>query len=428
MFKILRSLSALNRQSSAHPSRTLRYYSSILNKPNGDVRVQPVIVGQSRSKKASKRVLLPTIIGAVLTFYVLGLPWGTEDEKAAALRGTASEQTSSAKSKDGAPTAVAVEEPEEDDIQVPDVMPENAIFIPLGFPRQLPRTFYKGTDPEWQSFMEFSKDKKRSLLIRNDLVGMIGHHLGNMKSFQKQLGNPIQPRKYWLDIDFPDGPPPEYERSGLEITDDYIAWTIRPVDALQVFRLQAALWPRSVALSMWASYKTLWTLQLARAKQFLNLENGNDPDSKGSIDFQPIPKGSNHQEKCAGCGGDLFDDSDETPAAPNPPAPDLSSAQSEPPSPAMQRLQNLGVLGLVADMNSAMGTFKQSVMKTWQIPPTRPERGTVMISGLVELVGSKATCVVDVRAAFHPKQNRWVAVGVGVRRLQAKKQAPKGGN
>lgn len=33
---------------------------------------------------------------------------------------------------------------------------------------------------------------------------------------QKHLGAPIQARKYWLDIDFPDGPPPEYERRGYD--------------------------------------------------------------------------------------------------------------------------------------------------------------------------------------------------------------------
>ena len=62
------------------------------------------------------------------------------------------------------------------------------------------------------------------------------------------------------------------------------------------------------------------------------------------------------------------------------------------------------------------------------MPHTPPERGTIMISGLVELVGTKATCVVDVRAAYHPKENRWQAIGVGVRRLQSKKQSPKGGS
>lgn len=33
---------------------------------------------------------------------------------------------------------------------------------------------------------------------------------------QKHLGAPILAHKYWLDVDFPDGPPPEYERRGYD--------------------------------------------------------------------------------------------------------------------------------------------------------------------------------------------------------------------
>jgi hypothetical protein len=38
--------------------------------------------------------------------------------------------------------------------------PEDSLFIPFGFIHERPRTYYKGSDPEWQSFLEFSKDKK----------------------------------------------------------------------------------------------------------------------------------------------------------------------------------------------------------------------------------------------------------------------------
>ncbi len=47
-----------------------------------------------------------------------------------------------------------------------------------------------------------------------ELAGIIGKHLSGVTQFQKFLGQPIIPGKYWLDIDYPDGPPPEYERSG----------------------------------------------------------------------------------------------------------------------------------------------------------------------------------------------------------------------
>ena len=48
----------------------------------------------------------------------------------------------------------------------------------------------------------------------DELAGLVGGHLAGMHGFQKFLGAPISPGKYWLDIDFPDGPPPEYERGG----------------------------------------------------------------------------------------------------------------------------------------------------------------------------------------------------------------------
>ena len=48
----------------------------------------------------------------------------------------------------------------------------------------------------------------------DELAGLVGHYTSGLKSVQKLLGQPIKTHKYWLDIDFPDGPPPEYERSG----------------------------------------------------------------------------------------------------------------------------------------------------------------------------------------------------------------------
>ncbi len=56
----------------------------------------------------------------------------------------------------------------DDEFQIPDTIPEGAYFIPLGFARQRPQTYYKGSDPEWQSFLEFAKDRQRGLSIRRE--------------------------------------------------------------------------------------------------------------------------------------------------------------------------------------------------------------------------------------------------------------------
>lgn len=43
---------------------------------------------------------------------------------------------------------------------------------------------------------------------------MIFSIVSNQPHLVRQLGKDIQVQKFWLDIDFPDGPAPEYERSG----------------------------------------------------------------------------------------------------------------------------------------------------------------------------------------------------------------------
>ena len=58
-------------------------------------------------------------------------------------------------------------EVDEDDDLVPETMPEDAWFIPLGRPRQLPPTHYKRSDPEWQSFVEFNTDYERIAAARS---------------------------------------------------------------------------------------------------------------------------------------------------------------------------------------------------------------------------------------------------------------------
>ena len=53
------------------------------------------------------------------------------------------------------------EEEEEKDIQLPVTMPEDAVFIPLWFPKEKPHYFYKGSDPEWQNYATLAKDEEK---------------------------------------------------------------------------------------------------------------------------------------------------------------------------------------------------------------------------------------------------------------------------
>ena len=129
------------------------------------------------------------------------------------------------------------EEEEEDDDDdedsiVPDEQPEDAIFIPLGLVRQCDKTYYKSSDPEWRSFVEFAVNKERNEKVRRrhlfktslqvevtnyepgELADLVGLSVKQAKAAQKLLGKDIRVGKYWIDVDYPEGPPREYERGG----------------------------------------------------------------------------------------------------------------------------------------------------------------------------------------------------------------------
>lgn len=63
---------------------------------------------------------------------------------------------------------------EDDEDLVPEEQPDDAWFIPLGLAQQIPQTFYRGDDPEWQSFVKFAKDRERSEHVKSNL-----YHLEN---------------------------------------------------------------------------------------------------------------------------------------------------------------------------------------------------------------------------------------------------------
>lgn len=83
---------------------------------------------------------------------------------------------------------------------------------------------------------------------------------------------------------------------------------------------------------------------------------------------------------------------------------------------------------LGGDALSAVDAFKSTFARTWQPAQTPPERGTVMFSGLIELVGPKGIAVLDVRAVYHPAEKRWCQISLAPRRFQPRKQVPKGGS
>lgn len=210
----------------------------------------------------------------------------------------------------------------------------------------------------------------------------------------------------------------------MELTEDYVAITTRPISTRDFERLKRLLWPVSVARSLYASYLHLITLRLAKYQQFLNSKLPEDRRHKlfseeqlralEPVGFSKLPP---KIKEASGSEAGIVSHTEQPPKTKL----DRASSSSLPAFPPLPSLPETG-----EDFNLAFKTFKRVLAKTSKDPPLHGERGVCLISGLVEVEGPKAVCVMDVRAFYHPGDSRWVAIAIGVRRMQARQQYPRG--
>lgn len=181
-----------------------------------------------------------------------------------------------------------------------------------------------------------------------------------------------------------------------------------------------------MGLSIWASSAALFSLQVARFKRFFNLKSSSEADDpnppNGYIDFRPFGKTTDKQPPEGGPG---VDSTPESKTSDSIPAKSTSSPAATDAGRVLPPLPSLPQPG--EGLNSAVSAFMRTLAKTWRPAGIPPPRGTFLVSGLVEVRGQHALCVLDVRAAYHPKFSRWEAIAIDIRRVQPRQQAPRGG-
>ena len=113
------------------------------------------------------RIVSSWVFSVGAFYYIVGSLDDEEEEAQRVVQSkalTTSEQLADLESQQDRDESDAEDEQDED--IVPDTIPEDAWFIPLGFARERPQAFYRGSDPEWQSFVDFAKDKNKNVQIR----------------------------------------------------------------------------------------------------------------------------------------------------------------------------------------------------------------------------------------------------------------------
>lgn len=90
---------------------------------------------------------------------------------------------------------------------------------------------------------------------------------------------------------------------------------------------------------------------------------------------------------------------------------------------------DIGQVALHSHFFRPIMAFKAKLAQTWRPAPNFPPRGSILVSGLVELDTPKAWLVFDVKAAWDPKTRAYDprSMHVQLRRMQLKKQGPVGG-
>lgn len=180
----------------------------------------------------------------------------------------------------------------------------------------------------------------------------------------------------------------------------------------------------SVAWSLYASYLHLISLRLAKYKQFLNSKLPEDKRHKlfseeqlRALEAVGFLKLTPKIKEASGSEPGKVSHSEQPPKAKLDRAPSGST-------PVFPPLPSIPATG--EDFNLAFKTFKRVLAKTSKDSTLHGERGVCLVSGLVEVEGPKAVCVMDVRAFYHPGDSRWVSIAIGIRRMQARQQYPRG--
>ncbi|KAI1743406.1 hypothetical protein F4680DRAFT_410047 [Xylaria scruposa] len=323
---------------------------------------------------------------------------------------------------------------------------EEPFFIPFpGFTQTVEPVPYRGSDPEWQAYIKVSKNPELLDSIRDGLAEMARRAIARHPMLARQYGEDVSISKYWLDVQYPLRPPPTFVRQGLSFGGgDGITWAKQPVDSVAVFWTRHALWPSALSVSLWSFTSALMTQNAMTIAKFFGYESQADPLATMQ---QTIEKIQQQLKKQPG-----------KPSAFPPPLPpqgrtgDGSTTSPFPPvdERAAGSTRTPEAMGTGAGVDNALPTvppkakdmymirtaqehtsgpwdsFKKSLVKKWRAPPAYPPRGSIRVSGLVEVNTRRAIMTVDCVAWWDPQTKKYdrSTLSLSLRAIRPKIQSP----
>ncbi|KAI1191763.1 hypothetical protein F5B17DRAFT_380845 [Nemania serpens] len=297
-------------------------------------------------------------------------------------------------------------------------------FIPLpGTTRMVPSLPYRSSDPEWREFLKISRDQALGLSIRTSLAELACRAVSRHSLLASRWGKDAAVSKYWLDIYYPFRPPPTFVRKGLSISGDGIRVEEQPVDSAIVSRTRHALWPSALASALWSFTSALMTQNVAAISKFFGHEIQPPPSTNVYLameKFQQQLKKQSGRPSSAAVSPSSQDRADEGSTTGPLPPPDKIPAGSTTtpetmgtgagvdPAPAAPSVKDMPIVRMAQEHTSGpWDKFKKSFVQKWQRPPAQPPRGSIRVSGLVEITTTDAIIMVDCMGWWDPKTRKY---------------------
>ncbi|KAK4116092.1 hypothetical protein N656DRAFT_701511 [Canariomyces notabilis] len=307
---------------------------------------------------------------------------------------------------------------------------DEPLFIPFPLTtKRIDQPPYSRNGPEWVEYRRVLTDPKFRTWLRIDEAAEVAlKSAGRSLLFERVgMGQNLRIAYTRLDIDIPTHPPPLYERSGLLITDDSIAWATAPFKSQTAKLLNRVLWPEPLALSSWAFLTAMTKQTAAEVAAFFGFGRAEPPNTPSpgptssplptsrSPDVQKALEQIQSRQHASRPPAEVSGPSSMSSATPAAPATRSSSQGGGEVSPSGKPTSGQGNGNEPARKQPAEGgigayigpTPSQAFAKRWtQLwRPLRadPPRGAVLVSGRVEMESSRAWFVIHMWMWYNPK-------------------------
>ncbi|KAI0599064.1 hypothetical protein F4775DRAFT_138241 [Biscogniauxia sp. FL1348] len=320
------------------------------------------------------------------------------------------------------------------------------LFIPFpGFTKVVEPPPYRGSDPEWRTFIKINKDEARVKAIQNDLAELVRRTALAHPGIVHKYGKDLTVVKHWLDVNYPYKPPPTFVRKGLRFDDVGIWLAEQPVDSLVVFRLRRALWPSALTISLWSFSGALMKQNALRFAKIFGWEPKPEPATiQQTLDRlqqqlkkppsrpDPHPSASLPPANSGGADGSPVARSSSSPTPPDALGSGNSIGSVLPTVPTAQpgkpkSAKDIYMVKMTQEHTSGpWQTFKTKLSQSWQPLKDLPPRGSLNVSGLVELRSSRNLVTIDVIAWWDPKTETFdmKSMFLRIRGVRPKQQSP----